>query len=101
MSTVPADISSTSSTPATRILGTLLRIHPDGYGFIQVAPGQPEYWVHRRQLQGEDWRAGRAVIFTPGQPKKPGAAPAALDVEPFGQSDMRRRRSSQGDAHEA
>lgn len=100
MSTAPADISSSSPAPATRILGTLLRIHPDGYAFIHVAPGQPEYWVHCRQLAETDWHAGRAVMFTPGQPKKPGGAPAALDVAPFDQPDSR-RRSSQGDAHEA
>lgn len=71
-----------SPQPAGRLRGTLLRIHQNGYGFIHVGPGLPEYWIQKRQVPAAEWRTGRALTFLPGQPKKPGTAPAALDVLP-------------------
>jgi cold shock CspA family protein len=55
--------------------GTLLRIHPNGYGFIHTE--SQDYYVNISSMDDrKDWKEQQTVSFLPGQPRKGKATPA-------------------------
>lgn len=65
-------------TTDTRLQGTIVRIHADGYGFIHTSDG--DFFVNVKQFRNRAaWAEGTEVRFTPGK-AKPGKAPPAYDV---------------------
>ena len=62
-----------------RLRGVLLRICPQGYGFIHTLHGG-DYYVNVAQIEDRaDWVENTEVSFYPGS-AKPGKAPAAYRV---------------------
>lgn len=68
--------------PARRLTGTLVRKHENGYGFIAVGEGEPDYFILKSKVPIACWREGQSFEFTPGEARKPGEAPLALDPKP-------------------
>lgn len=68
-----------------RLAGVILRIHPEGYGFVRAInflPGEPsEFYIHARDFPDRSlWKEGTPVWFSVG-PGVPGKAPKAVRVE--------------------
>lgn len=60
---------------AARLTGVLLRIRPEGYGFIHTA--QSDFYVNINAMrERKAWKEGTLVSFVPGKPKKGKATPA-------------------------
>jgi cold shock CspA family protein len=67
-----------------RLLGTLIHIFPAGYGFLHVRDGQPDYFIHRRQVKAaQHWRKNQEFFFTPEPPLEGKASPRAGDPVPL------------------
>lgn len=50
-----------------RVLGTLVRVREEGYGFIRPDTGPPDFFVAVASFRNRaDFKLGRRVEFTPG-----------------------------------
>lgn len=77
---------SPAAEPDQRLLGTLIHIFPTGYGFLHVRDGQPDYFIHARDVPNKaHWRRNQEFHFTPLPPLsgKPNASPRAGDPVPY------------------
>lgn len=64
---------------APRLVGTLIRLHLDGYGFI--ATETEEYYINISSMRRRsDWHSGQRLSFLPGVPR-PGKATPAYDAK--------------------
>jgi hypothetical protein len=60
-------------------VGTLIRVHENGYGFIQIHGdvGQGEYYININSMRDRSaWVAGQVLSFLPGEPREGKATPA-------------------------
>lgn len=85
-----------------RLAGVILRIHPQGYGFVRAVeflPGEPsEFYVHARDFPDRSlWKEGTPVWFSVG-PGEPGKAPKAVRVEVRPPSGKEERNADSGAA---
>lgn len=66
------------------LTGTLVRIHPDGYGFIRTSDGSEEYFVNIVNWPDRSkWVEGVACLFRGTPRKERSKAPKALDIQIF------------------
>jgi hypothetical protein len=66
-----------------RLVGTLIRIHQDGYGFIQTAQG--EFFINIGSMRDRAaWIPNQVLSFLPGAPREGKATPAydAIALKP-------------------
>lgn len=68
-----------------RLTGALVRIRPEGYGFIHSE--SDDYYVNINSMcDRAQWKEGTRVSFLPGAPK-PGKAPPAYEVKALDQKE--------------
>lgn len=60
-----------------RLRGRLVRKHRDGYGFISIGAGNPEFFVMKSQLPHAAWNRGVEIEFTPMPARRGTRAPRA------------------------
>lgn len=60
--------------------GTLLRIHDNGYGFIEMGRGEPPVFILRHQVAPQHWVKGQVFTFVLMDPKPGTRAPRADKV---------------------
>lgn len=88
-----------------RYRGELVKICADGYGFIHIADGLPEYFIHRNQVEPKHWIEGQIFDFhvAPPKPRLDGkhAAPRAIDVAAVHKSQIGEKQGRRSGAEEA
>lgn len=65
-----------------RKTGTLMRIHDNGYGFIEMGRGEGTVFIRRKQVKPEHWVKGQRFTFVLREPLEGASAPRADKVLP-------------------
>ena len=66
--------------PGETMIGTLVAINDNGYGFISLGPGKPQIFVRVVDVHAGLWRLRQQLRFTVHPPEK-GRCWVARDVE--------------------